>query len=94
MRPIIAALLLSVSPALSHECDKGVTSCKVITLSPNEEQILIQPNGILDTAAKARYIDMFELTNYFRDKLNKAPAGEPSKGDAAVPTPKVEDKKK
>lgn len=61
--------------ALGTDCPEGVKSCKVITLTPDEEQVLIAPRMILDTAAVARQLDLANLVAYFRSKIDKAEAG-------------------
>jgi hypothetical protein len=75
MRSLLALLLLT-TPAFAIECPPDMTQgCKVLFLSPAEEQILVQPNGILATAADARKIDFSGAAEYFRNKIKAAPAG-------------------
>lgn len=77
LRLVSAAVgTMFITAAGAVDCPPGVLSCKVLTLSPQEEQILLQPNGILDTAAQGRKIDLGEVTLYFRNKIQAAPAGE------------------
>jgi hypothetical protein len=63
--------------------------CKILTLTPQEEKLLIGQNGILDTAAQGRQIDLGGFAVYFKSKIATATAGEtkpPEKHDApAVP---------
>lgn len=65
--------------------------CKVVILSQSEERILMQPNGILDTAAQARALDLGQFAVYLKTKISAAPAGEslkvPEKHDAPVDNP-------
>ena len=49
--------------------------CKIITLTPFEQNALVGPNQILDTARQGRPLDLTNATEYFRQKLDKAPAG-------------------
>ena len=62
--------------ALAVDCPAGAPSCKVIVLTPIEEEALVRQNGIFDTAEKARFLDLSALVNYFRQKIEKAPPGE------------------
>ena len=43
-------------------CPPGTPSCKVLILTPQEEQILTAPNGILATAEQARFLDLVART--------------------------------
>lgn len=72
----LAFLLWSFQPADATECPQGAPSCKVITITPDEEQALTAPNGILATAERARFLDLSQAVVYFRQKLQSAPAGE------------------
>lgn len=54
------------------------TTCKVITITPLEEQALTGERGILDTAAQGRPLDLMGAVNYFREKIRNAPAGKPA----------------
>lgn len=90
---VIAAGHLLPRCANATDCPANAPSCKVITLTPDEEQVLIQPRGILDTAAQARQIDLANLVAYFRAKIDKAPQGDvkapaaDAPKDVPVPTP-------
>lgn len=55
-------------------------TCKVITLTPLEEQALTGERGILDTAQLGRPLDLTGAVTYFRDKIKSAPEGKPSAG--------------
>lgn len=59
--------------------------CKVVTLSAQEEKILIDERGILATAAQARSLDLGSLATYFQQKIARAPAGD-VKAEAPKPT--------
>lgn len=102
------ALLLSfcafLIPTIAHaaDCPAGLPSCKVLILSPDEEKFLTAPNGILDTAAQARSLDLGKVVAFFYQKIATAPQGEVKpvkeqpekpaiepapKADIPVPTP-------
>lgn len=55
-------------------------TCKVIVLTPLEEQALTGERGILDTAQLGRPLDLTGAVTYFRDKIKSAPEGKPSAG--------------
>lgn len=82
----IAALLLAASPVLAAlaadapsttspvECPDNV-ACHVVTLNDEEMKVLAGPNGILQTAAQARSLDLAQFVVYFQNKLKAAPMG-------------------
>lgn len=75
MRLILLALLLplsSVVRAQELKCPSHVETCKVWILTPQEETMLIQPNGVFDTATQGRLIDLGPVVNYYRHKLEQA----------------------
>jgi hypothetical protein len=49
--------------------------CKVITLTPFEQNALLGNNMILDTARQGRPLDLGNAADYFRKKVMDAPAG-------------------
>ena len=55
--------------------DPGV-KCKILYLTEQEEQMLMTKNGILDTAAQARAIDLGQFSVYLKTRIAGAPAGE------------------
>lgn len=59
--------------------------CKVITLSPEEEQALTGQKMVFDTAVAGRQIDLFGVVAYFREKIGRAPAGDAAKPVEAKP---------
>ena len=65
--------------------------CKILTLTVQEEKLLMQPNGILDTAAQARALDLGQFSVYLKTRIANAPTGElrptENKPAAAVDTP-------
>ena len=54
--------------------DVGV-KCKILYLTDQEEQMLMTKNGILDTAAQARAIDLGQFSVYLKTRIAAAPAG-------------------
>jgi hypothetical protein len=71
----------------AETCPNPGEQCKVITLTPQEEQMLVKQGGVLDSAAAGRYLDLANVVTYFRVKLMQAPAGEVKPAPAAVPAP-------
>jgi len=81
--------------ANAESCPPGAASCKVITLTPDEQTALLGQNGILQTAEQGRFIDLSTATRYFRAKIEAAPAGtvvpaEPKPGEPPAPPPAAE----
>lgn len=60
--------------------------CKILTLTSQEERLLTAQNGILDTAAQGRALELGQFSVYLKTRIASAPAGEPVK-PAGVPTP-------
>ena len=81
LRSLAVLLGLSIACAVAHaaECPQGAPSCKVVVITPQEEQVLLQRNGILDSAEQARFLDLSAYVKYFRDRIANAPAGEVKK---------------
>lgn len=75
----LVAILVFVVAAIAHECPAGVPKCKVITVTPEEEQVLAAPGGIFEIAEKGAFITLSGPIRYWREKLEKAPAGDPAK---------------
>lgn len=61
--------------AAEVECPAGAKSCKVVVLTQDEINALVQPGGIFDTAQRARYLDLAEAVRYFREKIERSPNG-------------------
>jgi len=72
------------------QCPTPGEKCKVLFLNEAEEQALMKQNGILDTAAQARNLDLGGVAVYFKTKIGQAKEGEVVK--LPDPAPK-EDKK-
>ena len=71
-----AFLAFAVVRAHAAECPTPGESCKVLFLSAQEERILTGQNGILDTAAQARALDLGQFAVYLKTRIGSAPAGE------------------
>jgi hypothetical protein len=84
---IWALLILGVVRAFAVDCPTPGEPCKVIFLSPQEEKLLTAQNGILDTAAQGRQIDLGGFAVYFKSKIATAPAGEMKPVPTPEPTP-------
>jgi hypothetical protein len=90
MRYVTACLMLTTvfsSSALADprtDCPDA-SPCKVVTISAQEEKVLLDERGILATAAQARQLDLGGLATYFQQKIAKAPAGDPKE----VPKPEA-----
>lgn len=88
-----AALFFCVMTALAHaaECPTPGEKCKVLYLSEQEERLLTGQNGILDTAAQARNLDLGQFAVYLKTRIASAPEGE-VKAPPAAPVPPVANK--
>ena len=88
-----AALIFGITRAFAEDASKiqcpdpGV-KCKVIYLNQQEEQMLMVQNGILDTAAQGRALELGQFSVYLKTRIGNAPQGEVK----AVPTPAAENK--
>ena len=84
MKSTLAATLLLLVPisAFAQEppphavCPTAGESCKILLLSPQEEKMLMTQNGILDTAAQGRALDLGQISVYLKTRIASAPAGE------------------
>ncbi len=86
MAILSAAFIASVITSLVHAAEVCPTAepCKVIVLSASEEKVLMQQNGVLDTAAQARNLDLGQFVVYLKTRIAAAPAGESPKTPAPV----------
>ena len=91
---VLLMIALWATGALAAEpkdvtCPTAGQPCKILVLTPQEEQLLIKPNGVLDSAAAGRYLDLGNIVSYFRIKLMQAPQGEvksvPKPADVSKP---------
>jgi hypothetical protein len=62
--------------AAKPQCPTPGETCKVLYLTPQEEKILMQPSGVLDTAAQARALDLGQFAVYFKTRIAASPQGE------------------
>jgi len=92
---LAAAWLLALAFAVRADelpkCPDPGVKCKILYLTEQEEQMLMTKNGILDTAAQARSLDLGQFAVYLKTRIAAAPAGEVRK-DESKPADK-EDKK-
>ena len=84
---IVMAPRLFAQEAPAYACPANAKSCKVITLTPEEQDMLMRDKGILQTAVQARPLDLGAIIQYWVNKIEQAPAG---KVEAPKETPKPE----
>lgn len=88
----VSSLIVLTSPVRAIECPTPGEKCKVLFLNESEENALMQKNGILDTAAQARNLDLGGVAVYFKTKIGSAIAGEvlvaPKQGEGGKPADK------
>ena len=72
----IAAFGMIVTPAFAVECPTPGEPCKVLYLTAQEEKLLMGQNGVLDTAAQARSLDLGQFAVYFKTRIVGSPQGE------------------
>jgi hypothetical protein len=60
---------------LNIPCPTPGQTCKIIVLTSEEESILTGKNGVLDTAAQSRALDLGPFVVYVRQKIAQAPEG-------------------
>ena len=92
---LIAAIIFSLlfwsvlaRAAENVQCPDPGQQCRILYLSPQEEKMLLAPNGVLDTAAQARALDLGQFAVYFKTRIAQSPQGEVK----PVPTDKPLDK--
>lgn len=88
MKYLLPLFWIAATPALADTASIPCPDnkpCKVVTIDDQEMKILAGQNGILQTAAQARSLDLGQFVIYFQNKLQNAPAGEVK--PAAVPAP-------
>lgn len=69
----------SATPAAADPriaCPTPGEKCKILTITEQEERLLMGQNGVLDTAAQARNLDLGAFVVYFKTRIAGAPAGE------------------
>jgi hypothetical protein len=73
---LLCITIVHAQDAAKITCPVPGETCKVVFLNAQEEKILTGPNGILDTAAQGRAIDLGGFAVYFKQKIGSAPSGE------------------
>lgn len=83
----IVFLFAMTMNAMSQDCPPGATSCKVVTITPDEGKVL---DIIFDTAVWANRAQLTDAVTSWRQKINQSANGEVKKTDANgnVSTPK------
>lgn len=85
---IVAAFVVATN-AFGQDCPPGVAACKVLVLTPEEEAVLTQRNGLLDAAKWASPRDIGQIADHFRERIRTAPPGNvpkpPATGPATAP---------
>lgn len=73
---VAVTLLTTCSKSRAAECPQGVPKCKVLVLTPDMENVLVQPNGILDTAEWGNRAGLSSAVQFFKKAIADAPAGD------------------
>src|SRR5260370_2140725 len=92
---LVRAVFGEEPPKPTTQCPNPGEPCKVLIVTQQRENFLMIQNGVLDSAAQARSIDLGQFVVYFKQKLVQAPLGEvkpPGVTDppAAAQPPKVD----
>ena len=82
MKRLVLAVALTVPVSVMAQeppphavCPVPGESCKILLLSPQEEKMLMTQNGILDTAAQGRALDLGQISVYLKTRIASAPSG-------------------
>lgn len=73
---VLCMTIVHAEDAPKLACPTAGERCKILYLSEQEERMLMGQNGILDTAAQARAIDLGQFSVYLKTRIAGAPAGE------------------
>ena len=89
---LTALFMMAMNAASRAEdvaCPPGVPSCKVISVTADEERVLVGPAGIFDSAEFANRMNLSGPIQYWRNKLAAAPEvkAKPVEPKPAVPKP-------
>ena len=88
------ALVRSALAEGNIQCPDPGQHCKILYLTEQEEKLLMQPNGVLDTAAQARALDLGQFSVYFKTRIAGSAQGEvkpvPSDRPVNAPAPKAD----
>src|SRR5258708_826470 len=71
----IAAVHAQEPAKPTTQCPNPGEPCKILIVTQQEEKYLMMANGVLDSAAQARAIDLGQFVVYFKQKLVQAPLG-------------------
>jgi hypothetical protein len=82
---IWAFFVFGIVHAFAVECPNPGEACKVLLLTPQEERMLMGQNGILDTAAQARSLDLGQFAVYLKTRIGSAAQGEVKPVPAPAP---------
>ena len=82
-----------VPKARAEDCPPNAKSCKVLTLTPEEQDMLVRDKGILQTAVQARPLDLGAVVQYFVNKIEHAAAGKVVEPPKTETVPKSADQK-
>lgn len=83
MKRLVLAIVACMGVTCAHadprtDCPSA-TSCKILTLTADEERALVGQNMVFDTASQGRTLDLLGAVLYFRNKIATAPAGDVAK---------------
>ena len=76
-----------IGQAFAVECPTPGEACRILILTPTEEKMLTTQNGILDTAAQGRALELGQFAVYLKTRIAGSPMGE------TVPIPKPTENK-
>ena len=90
---LTALFMMAMNAASRAEdvaCPPGVPSCKVISVTADEERVLVGPAGIFDSAEFANRMNLSGPIQYWRNKLAAAPEAKTETGKPPLPALKPE----
>lgn len=70
----VVAFVLAINVAPAEECPANAKSCKVLVITPDEEETL--KAMIMQTGIEGSFSQIAKIVNAWLDKIQKAPAGE------------------
>lgn len=84
---IVLLVVFMIGRASATECPTA-DPCRVLILTPQEEKALTAPNGVLDTAAQGRALELGQFVVYLKQRIATSPMGEPKPAEKPVEAPK------
>ena len=73
---LTAVFMLAMQAASrAEDCPAGVKACKIVVMTPEEENTLVGPEMIFDHATWAARAKFESLVNAWKEKLKQSPAG-------------------